>query len=65
MSQRLPFLPAKLGQILLRTLLVIAALLLGAILVWQGITASGNPDPTVPHLSQKRCDRRYRGIGLT
>lgn len=52
MSQKLPFLPAKLGQILLRTLLVIAALLVGAVLVWQGITASGNPDPTVPHLSQ-------------
>ena len=52
MSQRLPFLTAKLGQILLRTLLVIAALLVGAVLVWQGISASGNPDPTVPHLSQ-------------
>ena len=52
MSQKLFFLPAKFGHTLLRILLVIAALLVGAVLVWQGITASGNPDPTVPHLSQ-------------
>ncbi len=52
MSQKLFFPPAKFGHTLLRILLVIAALLVGAVLVWQGITASGNPDPTVPHLSQ-------------
>jgi high-affinity iron transporter len=52
MSQKLLFLPAKLGQTLLCILLVIAALLLGAVLVWQGITASGNPNPAIPHISQ-------------
>src|SRR5579884_4254171 len=34
-----------------RVLLIIAAVLLAGALVWQGITSSGNPDPTVPHLS--------------
>jgi high-affinity iron transporter len=52
MSKKLPFLPAKFGRTLLRILLVIAAMLVGGILVWQGITVSGNPDPTVPHISQ-------------
>lgn len=42
---------AKLGQTIFRIFLVIAALLVAAVLVWQGITASGNPDPTVPHTS--------------
>jgi high-affinity iron transporter len=52
MSQILRFLPANNGKNILRILLVIAALLVGSVLVWQGITASGNPDPTVPHISQ-------------
>jgi high-affinity iron transporter len=52
MFQKLLFLPAKFGQTLLRILLVIAALLVGGVLVWQGITASGNPNPTLPHISQ-------------
>ena len=28
----------------------LAGLIVGGALVWQGITASGNPDPTAPHL---------------
>ncbi len=32
--------------------LVIGALLIAAVLLWQGLTAAGNPDPTVPHTSQ-------------
>src|ERR1051326_5189056 len=31
--------------------LVIGALLVAALLVWQGVTASGTPDPTLPHTS--------------
>src|SRR5579862_1317475 len=31
--------------------LVIGALLVAAILVWQGVTAAGTPDPTLPHTS--------------
>ena len=52
MSQKRLFLLAKIGQTLIRILLVIAALLIGAVLVWQGITASGNPNPAIPHISQ-------------
>jgi high-affinity iron transporter len=33
-----------------RVLLIIAAVLLAGALIWQGITSSGNPDPTVAHL---------------
>lgn len=40
----------KSGRAILRVLLTLAALVLAAVLVWQGITSSGNPDPTVPHL---------------
>jgi high-affinity iron transporter len=43
---------AKLGQTAFRLVLVVATLLVATVLVWQGITASGNPDPTVPHLSR-------------
>jgi high-affinity iron transporter len=39
--------PVKVG---LRSLLVLAALCIVGILVWQGITASGNPDPTASHI---------------
>jgi high-affinity iron transporter len=35
----------------LRILLWVGALLVVGVLVWHGVTASGNPDPTVPHLS--------------
>jgi high-affinity iron transporter len=35
----------------IRVLLGIAALLVVGILVWQGVTAQGNPDPTTPHIS--------------
>src|SRR5580700_967461 len=34
-----------------RILLLIGALLVVGVLVWQGITAQGNPDPTLPHTS--------------
>lgn len=36
-----------------RILLGLGAIIVLGVLVWQGITASGNPDPTVPHLSQQ------------
>ena len=42
---------AKLRQIVLRIFLALAAALVAAVFVWQGITASGAPDPTVPHTS--------------
>lgn len=41
--------PVRVG---LSTLLALAALSVASILVWQGITAAGNPDPTVSHLNQ-------------
>ena len=44
-------LSVKLGQLVLRSLLVVGALIVASILVWQGVTASGNPDPTIPHTS--------------
>src|SRR5690348_16381827 len=50
-SEASSFHPAKPGQIVFRIFLVGAALIVAAILVWQGITASGAPDPTVPHTS--------------
>ncbi|HEX6778886.1 MAG TPA: FTR1 family protein [Ktedonobacterales bacterium] len=34
-----------------RTVLALAGLLVFGVLIWQGITASGNPDPTASHLS--------------
>ena len=34
-----------------RILLLLGALLVAGVLVWQGITAQGSPDPTIPHLS--------------
>lgn len=39
--------PLRVG---LRVLLALAALCVVGVLVWQGMTASGNPDPTVSHL---------------
>lgn len=51
MSHKMVLLTAKRGQTVLRLFLAIAALLVAAILVWQGITASGSPDPTVPRTS--------------
>jgi high-affinity iron transporter len=51
MSQEAPIYPAKLGQTVFRIFLVGIALIVAAVLVWQGITASGTPDPTVPHTS--------------
>ncbi len=39
-------------RLVVRGVLIAAGLAVLAALVWQGVTASGNPDPTVPHLSQ-------------
>ncbi len=37
---------------MLRVFFLLTVGVVAAVLVWQGITASGNPDPTVPHLSR-------------
>ena len=39
------------GRLVFRFLLLLGALLVGGVLVWQGITAKGNPDPTAPNIS--------------
>ncbi len=41
----------KPGRGIVRILLVAGALIVAGILMWQGITAGGNPDPTIPHTS--------------
>ncbi|HTK07973.1 MAG TPA: FTR1 family protein [Ktedonobacteraceae bacterium] len=41
---------AKPIRVIFRVAIAIAALLVLGALVWQGITASGNPNPTIPHL---------------
>jgi high-affinity iron transporter len=38
------------AKFIVRIALAIAALIVLGALVWQGITTSGNPDPTIPHL---------------
>jgi len=38
-------------RLVFRIFLAVAALAVAGILVWQGITAKGNPDPTTPHTS--------------
>jgi high-affinity iron transporter len=43
---------AKSGRPVLRWLLIAAAAVLVAMMVWQGISAHGNPDPTVPNTSR-------------
>ncbi|MBA2680534.1 MAG: iron permease, partial [Ktedonobacteraceae bacterium] len=37
-------------RLVFRIALLVAGLLVGGVLVWQGVTASGAPDPTAPHL---------------
>jgi high-affinity iron transporter len=37
------------GQWLRTAVIIIAAVAVAAVLIWQGIEAGGNPDPTVPH----------------
>jgi high-affinity iron transporter len=52
-SQEAPFFatrPRRLRKAF-RIMLLIGALLVVGVLVWQGITAQGNPDPTLPHTS--------------
>jgi high-affinity iron transporter len=51
MSNETPLRRKKPGEVALRVLLVIGALIIAGILAWQGITASGNPDPMVLHTS--------------
>ena len=48
MFQAISFRTAKL---VFRIFLLMAALVVVSVLVWQGITASGAPDPTVPHIA--------------
>jgi high-affinity iron transporter len=43
---------AKSGRSVLRWVLIAAAAVLVAVMVWQGISARGNPDPTVPNTSR-------------
>jgi high-affinity iron transporter len=43
--------PKNVWRTIGRIFLLLAGLLVLAVLVWQGITASGNPDPTAPHLT--------------
>jgi high-affinity iron transporter len=38
-------------RVVFRILLLLAALIVVAVLVWQGITSGGNPDPTAPNTS--------------
>jgi high-affinity iron transporter len=38
-------------RVAFQVMLLIGALLIVGLLVWQGIAAQGNPDPTIPHLS--------------
>ena len=39
----------RIAKLVLRIFLLTAALIVISVLVWQGVTASGAPDPTVPH----------------
>lgn len=39
------------ARLALRILLLLAALIVAGVLVWQGITSGGNPDPTAPNTS--------------
>jgi high-affinity iron transporter len=39
------------GRTALRIFLIVAGLLVATVLVWQGVVASGAPDPTLPHTS--------------
>jgi high-affinity iron transporter len=43
---------AKSGRPVLRWFLIAAAAVLVGVMVWQGISARGNPDPTVPNTSR-------------
>jgi high-affinity iron transporter len=51
MAKRPPTNRPVFSRPLVTTSLLVAALLLAALLIWQGVTAAGNPDPTVAHLS--------------
>lgn len=50
LSENLARVTTKPGRMLLRIGLIIAGLIVLGALVWQGITANGNPDPTLKHL---------------
>ncbi len=51
MSSETPLHIKKPGRVVFRALLLIGALIIAGLLTWQGITAAGNPDPTVLHTS--------------
>lgn len=42
---------STLPQLCRTTLIIVAALIVASVLIWQGITAGSNPDPTVPGTS--------------
>jgi high-affinity iron transporter len=42
---------AKPARTMLRVLLVIAALIVAGVLIWQGLTSGGNPNPAAPNTS--------------
>lgn len=50
-SQSVRWFGVRRTRIGLRILLLVGALLVVGVLIWQGVTAKGNPDPTAPHLS--------------
>ena len=50
-DHRLPAPSSILGRRLLYTLLAVASIPVVALLIWQGITSSGSPDPTAPNTS--------------
>jgi high-affinity iron transporter len=50
-SHKLKWFAPKRTRVGFRLFLLVGAFLVVGVLVWQGITAKGNPDPAVPHLS--------------
>ncbi|MBV9672924.1 MAG: hypothetical protein JO076_08895, partial [Verrucomicrobia bacterium] len=47
--------PLPILQLIGRILLLLGAAVVLGVLVWQGITAAGAPDPTAPHTSSTRA----------
>jgi high-affinity iron transporter len=51
MSPAVTRLPVMFRRYFVRGLFLLAAVVVIAVLVWQGVTAAGNPDPTAQHIS--------------
>ena len=51
-SERFGTLQAKSSQLIVRAILILAAAFVIAVMIWQGITAKGSPDPTEAHGSK-------------